>query len=149
MEFFVEHSTAIWTGLLILFAVIEAVTVQLVSIWFAVGSLAAVIASFFGVSTNIQLVIFVAVSAVCFVITRPLVKKFSTSKIQSTNADRCIGQTAIVVEEIDNLNAKGQVKADGKIWSARSSNDEIIERDTMVTVEKIEGVKLIVTPKEN
>ncbi|MBR3738003.1 MAG: NfeD family protein, partial [Eubacterium sp.] len=65
-------------------------------------------------------------------------------KAQKTNADRCIGEDAVVCEEINNLEAKGQVKVDGKIWSARSSDGSIIPTDTIVTVEKIDGVKLIV-----
>ncbi|MBE6828566.1 MAG: NfeD family protein [Ruminococcaceae bacterium] len=149
MEYFAEHAVAIWVVLLIGFSVIEAVTVQLVSVWFAVGSLAALIASLFKVGVVGQLVIFLVVSIICFIITRPLVKRFSQNKIQSTNADRCIGQTAVVTEEIDNIKASGQVKVNGNIWTARSENGEIIPVDSMVTVIKIEGVKLIVkTEKE-
>ena len=144
MEFFTEHSVVIWVVALILFAIVEAVTVQLVSIWFAAGALAALIADLLGASVTVQFVVFLAVSIICFIVTRPLVKKFSTSKIQSTNADRCIGETAVVVEEIDNVNAKGQVKVNGNIWTARSENDEVIAEGEKVTVLKIEGVKLIV-----
>lgn len=144
MEFFTQHSVVIWVVALILFSVIEAVTVQLVSIWFAAGALAALIADLLGAGVTVQFVVFLAVSIICFIVTRPLVKKFSTSKIQSTNADRCIGETAVVVEEIDNVNAKGQVKVNGNIWSARSETDEVIAEGEKVTVLKIEGVKLIV-----
>lgn len=144
MEFFTQHSVVIWVVALILFAAVEAVTVQLVSVWFAAGALAALIADLLGAGVTVQFVVFLAVSIICFIVTRPLVKKFSTSKIQSTNADRCIGETAVVVEEIDNVNAKGQVKVNGNVWTARSENDEIIAEGTKVTVLKIEGVKLIV-----
>jgi membrane protein implicated in regulation of membrane protease activity len=144
MEFFTQHSVVIWVVALILFSVIEAVTVQLVSIWFAAGALAALIADLLGAGVTVQFVVFLAVSIICFIVTRPLVKKFSTSKIQSTNADRCIGETAVVVEEIDNVNAKGQVKVNGNIWTARSETDEVIAEGEKVTVLKIEGVKLIV-----
>jgi len=77
-------------------------------------------------------------------ITRPLVKKKLIVKSESTNADRCIGKTATVTEDIDNINATGQVKVDGQIWTARSINSSIIKKGTNVTVEKIDGVKLIV-----
>ena len=144
MEFFTEHSVVIWVVALILFAIVEAVTVQLVSIWFAAGALAALIADLLGAGVTVQFVVFLAVSIICFIVTRPLVKRFSTSKIQSTNADRCIGETAVVVEEIDNVNARGQVKVNGNIWTARSETDEVIAEGEKVTVLKIEGVKLIV-----
>ncbi len=144
MEFFTQHSVVIWVVALILFSVIEAVTVQLVSIWFAAGALAALIADLLGAGVTVQFVVFLAVSIICFIVTRPLVKKFSTSKIQSTNADRCIGETAVVVEEIDNVNAKGQVKVNGNIWTARSETDEVIAEGEKVTVLKLEGVTLIV-----
>ena len=144
MEFFTQHSVVIWVVALILFAAVEAVTVQLVSVWFAAGALAALIADLLGAGVTVQFVVFLAVSIICFIVTRPLVKKFSTSKIQSTNADRCIGETAVVVEEIDNVNAKGQVKVNGNIWTARSETDEVIAEGEKVTVLKIEGVKLIV-----
>ena len=144
MQFFTEHSIVIWVIALILFAIIEAATVQLVSVWFAVGALAALIADLLGANVTVQFVAFLVVSIICFIVTRPLVKKFSASKIQSTNADRCIGETAVVVEAIDNVNAKGQVKVNGNIWSARSENDEVIAEGEKVTVLKIEGVKLIV-----
>ena len=144
MEFFTQHSVVIWVVALILFAAVEAVTVQLVSVWFAAGALAALIADLLGAGVTVQFVVFLAVSIICFIVTRPLVKKFSTSKIQSTNADRCIGETAVVVEEIDNVNAKGQVKVNGNIWTARSETDEVITEGEKVTVLKIEGVKLIV-----
>lgn len=144
MEFFTQHSVVIWVVALVLFAAVEAVTVQLVSVWFAAGALAALIADLLGAGVTVQFVVFLAVSIICFIVTRPIVKKFTASKIQSTNADRCIGETAVVVEAIDNVNAKGQVKVNGNVWTARSENDEIIAEGTKVTVLKIEGVKLIV-----
>ena len=96
--------------LLILFIIAEAITVQLVSIWFAIGSLVALIANFCGANTLVQAALFVGVSFAALLLTRPLVKKFSTPKIQRTNIDRIIGERAIVTEEIDNLRAIGIVK---------------------------------------
>ena len=137
--------TVLWSVLLILFIIAEAITVQLVSIWFAIGSLVALIANFCGANTLVQAALFVGVSFAALLLTRPLVKKFSTPKIQRTNnIDRIIGERAIVTEEIDNLRAIGVVKADGKSWSARSADGSIIPAGSVVEVQKIDGVKLIV-----
>ena len=139
-----EHAIAVWLVMLVVFIVLEAATVQLVSVWFALGALAALIASLLHAGPLIQVIVFIAVSAISFAVTRPLVKKFSAGKIQKTNADRCIGDTAIVTEEINNLEAKGQVKVNGNIWSARNEDEGIIPEGEKVTVIRIEGVKLIV-----
>ncbi|MBR7060796.1 MAG: NfeD family protein [Eubacterium sp.] len=134
----------VWAIAIVVFGVLEGMTAQLVSIWFVLGSIAALIASICSASLGVQVIIFVAVTIITLVATRPIVKKKINFKAQKTNADRCIGEDAVVCEEINNLEAKGQVKVDGKIWSARSSDGSIIPMDTIVTVEKIDGVKLIV-----
>ena len=141
--------TVIWVVLLIVFLVMEAATVQLVSVWFAVGALAALIANLGGLNVIGQIVLFLVLSAVCLVATRPLVKKLTAAKIQKTNADRCIGAEAVVTEEINNLESTGQVKVIGNIWTARSTDDTVIEKGTVVIVERMEGVKLIVRNKSN
>lgn len=135
----------VWIGLMVAFTVIEAVTVQLVTIWFAVGSLVALIANIAGASLLVQWIVFVVVSAVCLLATRPLVKKLVNVKAQPTNADRCIGATALVTEDINNEIGTGQVNVKGTIWTARSLNGELIEKDASVVIEKIEGVKVLVT----
>lgn len=144
IDFLTENATVIWFVLLIVFGVTEAVTVQLVSVWFAIGSLGALIASFSGASISAQVTVFIIVSIICIVATRPTVKKLHSKSIQSTNADRCIGQDAVVIEEIDNMNSTGQVKVNGNVWTARSENNEIIPKESIVKIIKIEGVKLIV-----
>lgn len=141
--------TVIWVVLLIVFLIMEAATVQLVSVWFAVGALAALIANLGGLNVIGQIVLFLVLSAVCLVATRPLVKKLTAAKIQKTNADRCIGAEAVVTEEINNLESTGQVKVIGNIWTARSTDDTVIEKGTVVIVERMEGVKLIVRNKSN
>ncbi len=138
-----------WTVAIIVFGVLEAVTAQLVSIWFVAGAIAALIASFFHASIPIQIIIFVCVTILALVITRPLVKKYIHPKMQRTNADKVIGQVGIVCQNIDNINATGQVKVDGKIWSARSIDNQIITENSEVIIEKIEGVKLIVKSNNN
>lgn len=136
-----------WAVVIILFGIAETVTVQLVSIWFLIGAVAALISAVCGASPVIQIIIFIAVSILALVITRPLVKKFVSSKKQNTNADRVIGQIGIVTEDIDNIKATGLVKADGKIWTARSCDGSVIASGNEIIVEKIDGVKLIVRSK--
>ena len=133
-----------WTVLVIIFAVFEGVTAQLVSIWFVIGALASLISAFFGANPAIQIVIFIAVSILALVITRPLVKKYINPTKERTNADKVLGQVGIVVEDINNIQSKGQVKIDGKIWSARSLDNSLIPENEKVIIERIEGVKLIV-----
>lgn len=139
-----QYMLAFWIVMLVAFVIIEALTAQLVTVWFAVGSVAALIAQMLGAEVWLQWLIFVAVSAIVVVATRPFVKKITKQKAQPTNADRCIGQTAVVTEKIDNIAGKGAVKVNGIVWSARSESGNIIEEDTTVTVTKIDGVKLIV-----
>lgn len=136
-----------WAAAILIFGIAEAVTVQLVSIWFLVGAIAALIAALCGASPVIQIIIFIAVSVLALVITRPLVKKYVSPKKENTNADRVIGQIGIVAEDIDNINATGQVKVDGKIWTARSIDNSIIPAGGEVIIDRIDGVKLIVKSK--
>lgn len=133
-----------WVAMLIVLIVVEAVTAQMVTIWFAAGAAAAIVAELLGAQVWLQWAVFVFVSVIALVVTRPLVKKLTQTKAQPTNADRCIGQVAVVTEEIDNIAAKGQVSVNGTVWTARSADGSQIAKDERVTVEKIEGVKLIV-----
>lgn len=137
--------TVIWIVLLVLFLILEGVTVQLVSAWFALGALCALLANLCGVGVVWQIVLFLVVSAICLIATRPLVKKMTATKIQKTNADRCIGAEAVVLEEINNLKSTGLVKAMGNTWTARSEDGSVIPKDAVVIVRKMEGVKLIVS----
>lgn len=133
-----------WIVMIVLFVIIEAATAQLVTIWFAVGSAAALVANILNAPDYVQWIIFIIVSVIVIFCTRPFVKKITKNKSEPTNADRCIGQTAVVTEEIDNIAARGYVKIDGSVWTARSEDGSVIKKDELVTVVKIEGVKLIV-----
>ena len=133
-----------WIALLIVFVIVEAVTAQMVTIWFAAGAAAAMVAELLNAPVYLQWIIFVAVSAIALVATRPLVRKLTKVKSQPTNADRCIGQTAVVIEDINNIEGKGQVQVGGIIWTARSADGTVFAKDERVTVERIDGVKLIV-----
>lgn len=137
-----------WIGALIIFVVVEAVTVGLASIWFAIGALAALICALVGGPLWLQVVWFVLVSVATLFLTRPLVKKYVNGRAVATNADRNIGRTALVTERIDNLAATGTIKLDGVEWTARSVDDELtIPENTQVVVREIRGVKLLVEPK--
>jgi membrane protein implicated in regulation of membrane protease activity len=136
--------TGFWLIGIIVFAVIEGLTVGLTSIWFAIGSVAAMIAAALGAGLPVQVVLFFAVSAVTLLFTRPLAKKYLSPKKTRTNADRVIGKTGIVTETIDNLKATGMVSIGGVLWTARSEGDEIFPVDTRVNVTRIEGVKVFV-----
>ena len=136
----------IWLILLILFLIMEANTVSLVSAWFAVGALAALIASLFGATPVVQTVLFLVISTACLACLRPLVRKFIQPKIVPTNTDALLNSQGYVTEEIDNLAAHGQVKLGAMEWTARSTSGEVIPKGTLVTVDKIEGVKAFVTP---
>ena len=137
--------TVIWIVLLVLFLILEAATVQLVSAWFALGALCALLANLCGVGVIWQIVLFLIVSAIFLIATRPLVKKMTATKIQKTNADRCIGAEAVVLEEINNLKSTGLVKAMGNTWTARAEDGSVIPKDAVVIVRKMDGVKLIVS----
>ncbi len=141
-------ATFIWLGLFAAFIIIEAATAQLVTVWFAVGAFCSFIASFITESIAIQLLIFIAVSAIALLVTRPLVRRLTSAKRLPTNADMYIGEEGLSLEKIDNLSATGLVKVKGSLWTARSFDDSlVIEKNTPVIVERIEGVKLIVRPK--
>lgn len=135
----------IWLGLTVLFAVIEIITVQLTTVWFAAGAFAAMLLAICGVkSLAVQIPVFIVVSAAALIITRPLVKKFINRKVQPTNADMAIGKTAIVTVPVNNEDGTGEVKLGGTVWSARSEDGIVIGNGKRVKVLRIEGVKLIV-----
>ena len=134
----------IWLSAFILFAAVElATSMALISIWFAVGALAALILSAFEVPLWIQLLIFILVSAILLICTRPIAKRLAKNNID-TNHELNIGKTAKVIEDIDNAKAMGRVRLDGVDWTAVSDTGEIIEKGLHVTVTKVEGSKLYV-----
>lgn len=136
----------LWGCALLVFLILEAITAGLSSIWFAAGALCGLIVTLLHGPFWLQILVFLAVSALTLWLTRPLVKKYVNSKITATNADRAIGMEGLVLEEIDNRKTTGIVKVDGKTWSARSADHTIIAKDALVYVRQIDGVKLIVSP---
>ena len=138
----------IWIAVIVAAVVVEVASMQLLSIWFAIGGVAALITSFLTDSIAIQIFVFIVVSAMAVALIFPTVRKSMNKEHVKTNADRYVGKLAVVTEEISNINAKGQVKVDNQIWSARSEDGREIPAGTKVKVLRIEGVKLIVSAAE-
>ena len=131
-----------WTAIAVILFLIEIVTTNLITIWIAIGAVAASFAALGGIGVFWQWVIFIGLSAMLLIVTKQLLKKF-VKKIP-TNADALIGKTAVVTEKIEPVLAKGQVKVGASVWSARSETGEVIAKDEVVRIITIEGVKLIV-----
>ena len=142
------YMEVLWLALLIVFAVLEASTVSLVSIWFMGGALTALIAALCGAEIWMQVVLFFVVSIALLLCLRPLSKKLLKKRKVATNADSNIGKTAVVTETIDNLRGTGAVKISGVEWSARSVDDSVLEKDAVVRILRIEGVKVCVERAE-
>ena len=136
----------LWGAALLLFLIVEAITAGLTSIWFAAGALVSLIVALLHGSVPLQFAAFLLVTGVTVLCTRSIARKYVNSRAIATNADRLLGAEGLVLEAIDNLRAKGTVKVDGKIWTARSSSGEPIGADTLILVDSIDGVKLMVRP---
>ncbi len=143
MEFLLANFGYVWLGLMVIFIMFEAATTALLTIWFAVGSLAAAITSFITDNVFIQAVVFLVVSIITMLILRPIIGNIKKKSVP-TNADTVIGKLAVVTEDINNIQNTGALYIDGKVWTARSETGEIIPKDTPVTIIRIEGVKVIV-----
>lgn len=138
-------SAIFWFFLLVVFLLLEASTVSLVSAWFALGALAAMIASLCGAEIWLEMILFVAVSTVALAALRPVTKKFINPRITKTNVDSLVGQQGLVTCVVDNGNGSGTVKLGSIEWSARSTEDKVIREGALVKVDRIEGVKAFVT----
>ena len=136
-----------WLILLIAMIVIEVITLDLVTIWFAGGALLAFLADFLGLGLIWQFGIFLVVSLALLVLTRPIAKKYLEKGRISTNAESLIGESGIVTEDIDNVKATGAVSIRGLEWTARSFDKGLILRGSKVDILEIQGVKLIVKKK--
>ena len=136
----------LWFVLAVVFLMIEGGTVMLVSIWFAAGSLVAMLAALLSAPFWLQLILFLGVSAGLLALLRPMVRKYLKPKITATNVDAVVGAQGYVTETVDNLAATGQVKLGSMPWTARSTDGSPIEAGTLVRVDRVEGVKAFVTP---
>ncbi|MBR4290049.1 MAG: NfeD family protein [Oscillospiraceae bacterium] len=143
-----ELLTILWLALMIVCLVTEAATVTMVSLWFAAGALAAMVASLLSAPIWLQVLLFLVVSAVLLACLRPMVKKHFTPKLSKTNVDAVVGCRGYVTADIDNISATGTVKLGAMEWTARSTTGAALPRGTLVQVDKIEGVKAFVTAVE-
>lgn len=138
----------IWIAGIVAFIVLEAVTYQLVSVWFALGAIFAVIAMAAGADFTVQMIIFIAVSGICLLCLRPVSKKLLKNEGERTNADSLIGKEVIITKEINNLISAGEGKVNGMTWTLRSEDNSVIGEGETAVVTAIEGVKLIVKRKD-
>ncbi len=141
--------TIVWLGLFVILLIIEILTMGLTTIWFAGGALAAFAAGIIGFGFAVQMAVFLIVSILLLVLTRPLAVKYFNQERQKTNAESLIGQQALVTEDIDTLQSVGRVEVNGQEWSAKTDEaDGKIEKNKIVVINGIQGVKLIVRDKE-
>lgn len=134
----------IWLILSALLVIVEMISVGLTTIWFAIGALAAALATAFGANISIQLVVFAVVSILLLKFTAPIARKHFMKKPEKTNVEALVGEVGIVTEPIDSLKSEGTVFMNGLEWTARSDDGSKIEKDCRVEVTAISGVKLIV-----
>jgi len=134
-----------WLVLLILFLAAEGATAAVTTIWFAAGALIAMIAAALGAQLWLQVILFIVISIALLLALRPILKKYITPRQAKTNIDALIGAKGVVLEEIDNLNGTGKVKLNGMEWTARSAAGTVIPAGSVIRVEKIEGVKAVVS----
>ena len=139
--------TVVWLIAMIVLLAVEAVVPGLISIWFALGALAALVSALLHAPLWLQIVWFLVVSVAALALTRPLAKKYINSRTQPTNADMLIGKECIVRESIDNVRGTGSVSVGGMVWTARTENEGVrLQEGDLAVVVRIEGVKLIVKP---
>lgn len=138
-----------WLIGLIVFLIIEIITLGLTTIWFAGGALVAFIASLLGMPVIVQIILFFVVSFVLLFFTRPFIQKHLNNSREKTNVNSMIGKEGKVVEAVDNFNGKGRIFVNGMEWSARAEQEDMkIPVDSRVIIKEIQGVKAIVLPVE-
>ena len=138
-----------WLILFVVLLIIEICTMGLTTIWFAGGALVAFVMGIIGFGTTVQVIVFLIVSVLLLVMTRPIALKYFNKERQKTNAESLIGQQALVLEDVDTLHARGLVEVNGQEWSAKTDDPEgFIKKNMVVVIDGIQGVKLIVRAKE-
>ncbi len=133
-----------WVVLACACLALELATVNLVSIWFVAGAVAAIIASALGAGLGVQVGVFILVTAICLIFTMPAARRLLQKSKSATNSDRIIGKEAVVTQDIDNIKGQGQVKVLGSVWSAVSEDESVIPKGSMVKVSEIRGVRAVV-----
>lgn len=141
--------TIFWLILFVVLLIIEILTMGLTTVWFAGGALVAFILAFAGFELPVQIIVFLLVSILLLILTRPIAVRFFNKEREKTNVDRLIGQKAVVMETIDTLHGTGRVEVNGMEWAAKINEaNQIIEVGEVVLIEEIQGVKLIVKKEE-
>lgn len=144
-----DLAATLWLVLMVVFLLVEAACpIHLVSVWFALGALIAMITALLGGPVWLQITLFIAVSALLLASLWPIVRKVITPNLTKTNVDSVIGTVGIVTAPIDNVTATGEVKLGAMVWTARSTSGAPIPEGTLVRVDKVEGVKVLVSPAE-
>lgn len=141
----ISYMGIIWIAALIVFVIAEAVTYQLITIWFAIGALGALIAEITGAPTSKQAAVFLVLSIVALLLLRPVSKKYLKNKTEKTNVDRLVGMDVLITEDVNNMIGAGKGRVRGMEWTVRSADDREIPAGETAVVKKIEGVKLLVT----
>ena len=143
-----NFASIVWLVLLVGFLAVEAATVSMVSLWFAVSALVALVVALLGGPAWLQSTLFLVISAALLALLRPLIKRYFSPGLTATNVDSIIGTTGRVTADIDNVSAVGQVKLGAMEWTARSTSGKPIPAGTLIRADRIEGVKVFVTPVE-
>lgn len=136
-----------WLIIFLVLLVIEIFTLGLTTIWFAIGAVAAFIATLAGAGIIVQVVLFFAVSVITLIATRPIAVKYFSKNTEKTNVEGIIGRNVVITQRIPDMNTTGKVSLDGEIWLARSLENEPMEEGELVEIAAVEGVKLIVKKK--
>ncbi|SDA40150.1 Membrane protein implicated in regulation of membrane protease activity [Butyrivibrio sp. INlla18] len=133
-----------WLIITIVLAVIELATMGLLTIWFAVGAVVAMLISFLDVPFIAQFTVFLIVSICAMLVVRPWAAAHLNNKTKKTNVDALVGRKTIVKTDIDNIHGTGKVELDGSTWLATSTSDEIIKEGEEVVIKEVHGAKLVV-----
>ena len=134
----------LWLAGIVSFIILEAVTYQLISIWFVIGAIGGLIAAMCGVDFYVQMAVFLAISILLLILLRPVSMKLIKKQDFKSNADSLIGKSILVTQEVNNIKGTGQGKVNGMVWTVRSETDETIAAGELAEIKRIEGVKLIV-----
>lgn len=141
--------TIFWLVLFVVLLIIEILTMGLTTVWFAGGALVAFILAYVGFGLPVQIIVFLLVSIILLILTRPIAIKFFNKERQKTNAESLIGQKAVVLETIDTIHGTGRVEVNGMEWSAKVDEASYtVDAGEIVVIEGIQGVKLIVRKEE-
>ena len=144
----ISYMSVVWIVALVVFVIAEAVTYQLITIWFAIGALGSLACSIAGTSLPTQITVFLVLSVASLLFLRPASKKYLKSKTEKTNVDSLVGMDVLITEDVNNVTGEGRGKLCGMEWTVRSADNSRISAGETAVVEKIEGVKLIVSRKE-